>query len=205
MILTYKIEDNIDFYKEINDLESDNDTILNDEEICLLSNDKLQRNYIELNCGHKFNYTSLINEVCSYKFNYNVYNKNVKLYNTMCPYCRKYTKGLIPYIPTEYSVKIKYVNTPIKFCFKNKICTYNNYYNNSCNENAFDSNYGTYCNKHYNIIDKYKNFINDYNWNNEMIFFYKKNKINDIKILLKNRNLKVSGNKIKLMERYFNL
>ena len=26
----------------------------------------------------------------------------------MCPYCRKYTKGLIPYIPTEYSVKIKY-------------------------------------------------------------------------------------------------
>ena len=38
-----------------------------------------------------------------------------------------------------------------------------------------------------------------------MIFFYKKNKINDIKILLKNRNLKVSGNKIKLMERYFNL
>ena len=61
MILTYKIEDNIDFYKEINDLESDNDTILNDEDICLLSNDKLQRNYIELNCGHKFITTYFIN------------------------------------------------------------------------------------------------------------------------------------------------
>jgi hypothetical protein len=205
MNFSYKIEDNIDFYKEINNLDSDSDNECF-ENVCLLSNSKLNKNYIELNCGHKFNYISLINEVCSFKFKSNIYNKSKvdKLYDTMCPYCRKYTKGLIPFIPSEYNIKIKYVNTPIKYCFKNKNCMYNNYYNNKCDLNAYDSEFGTYCNKHHKVIEKNKSFINKDNWNDEMIFFYMNNKVNDIKLLLKEKKLKVSGKKNVLVERYFN-
>lgn len=204
MNISYKLEDNIDFYKEINNIDTDSDND-NDDNKCLLSNNKLTKNYITLNCGHKFNYISLINEVCSFKFNSNVYShKQIKLYDTMCPYCRIYTKGLIPYIHTEYNIKIKYVNSPLKYCFKNKNCFYNNFYNYKCNNNAYDTHYGTYCNKHQNIIEKHILFIKDHNWTHNMIFFYINNKINDIKNLLKSNNLKISGKKNILVERYFN-
>ena len=207
MNFTYNIEDNIDFYKEINTLDSDSDSDSKFDDICLLTNDKLKSNYIELTCGHKFNYTALINEVFHYKFKSNIYNKHKdkNLNDTMCPYCRKYTKGLLPYIPTEYDMKIKYVNSPLKFCFKNRKCMYNNYYFNMCNNNAYESSNGIYCTKHHSIIKKNISLINNNKWNHKMVFFYYNNKVNDIKLLLKEKNLNITGKKSKLVERYFNL
>lgn len=212
MNITYNYDDDIDFYKEINDEHDidNNDSVflmdLSSNDLCLLSKTKLQPNYIKLSCGHKFNYVALINEMYHYKHaNQNYYNniKQNNLYNTLCPYCRKYTLGVLPYIPSLYKNKIKYVNTPVNMRFINHKCNYNNYINNSCNENGIETPNGTYCSKHIKNINKYNNYIVNDNWNDEMIFFLVSNKVNIIKELLKEKGLILKGNKKKLVERYF--
>ena len=39
------------------------------EETCLISDDLLEDNYITLNCGHKFNYDSIYNQIKTSKIN----------------------------------------------------------------------------------------------------------------------------------------
>ena len=58
--MSYIIEDNIDFYDM---LYNDNHEILNDDNVCLISNNKLDDNHIKLFCGHTFNYESLYKEI----------------------------------------------------------------------------------------------------------------------------------------------
>ena len=58
----YIIEDDIDFYKELN-MSSDN----NLNNTCLITNEPLGKNKITLPCNHSFNYLPLYKEVCKQK------------------------------------------------------------------------------------------------------------------------------------------
>ena len=49
------------------------------DNICLISNDKLEVNYITLGCGHKFNYLDLYNEVVYQKTKKILDNNNLKI------------------------------------------------------------------------------------------------------------------------------
>lgn len=96
----YNIENNINFFEELCKKLDENED--NDEEnnICLITNDKLVDKYVKLNCGHKFNYIPLYNDLVNYKFKYvNMESHSNKLkYNEIrCPYCRSKQVGLLPY------------------------------------------------------------------------------------------------------------
>jgi hypothetical protein len=145
----YIMEENIDFWKEIND-DNENDTeptksenknenenqekeIKKEEAICLLTQEPLENTYIELDCHHKFNYMPLFNELKKqkdYLLNPHLqqYQKThahyryyvfVPPYKIKCPYCRVETNGILPFIPTLVNEQIKYINDPPQYSIKN--------------------------------------------------------------------------------------
>ena len=63
--MKYIIEDNINFFDELNSDDCDpNNT-------CLIENKPLVDNFITLSCGHKFNYLPIYNEIIKQKTKYN--------------------------------------------------------------------------------------------------------------------------------------
>ena len=154
----YKIEDNINFFDELNKIEDAD----NNKDICLLSHQPLSDNYVTLPCNHKFNYLDLYNEIYNLKhagFKYK-YCQNLSSETIRCPYCRKKYKQSLPFIPL-YNLPC---NKQI-FSNKNKLSLYNCAYKNKsgkhknelCNNcYAFKSQLGIYCNKHY--IQEHKKY-----------------------------------------------
>lgn len=74
------------------------DNCENDDEVCLISGDKLEKDFVTLPCKHKFNYEHIYNEVVNQKNNFNR-NEIVRLLKSeiKCPYCRTVHKYLLPY------------------------------------------------------------------------------------------------------------
>ena len=71
----------IDYFNHLleKDNTSDNNDLNSDDNICLISNNKLQDNYITLKCNHRFNYIEIYNEVYSQKINRILDNKFLKI------------------------------------------------------------------------------------------------------------------------------
>ena len=71
-----------------------------DDNICLISKDKLHPNHITLKCNHKFNYIPIYKEVLYQKTKSNTLYEVTKLnsYQIKCPYCRTITNKLLPFI-----------------------------------------------------------------------------------------------------------
>ena len=71
-----------------------------DNNICLISKDKLHPNHITLKCNHKFNYIPIYKEVLYQKTKSNTLYEVTKLnsYQIKCPYCRTITNKLLPFI-----------------------------------------------------------------------------------------------------------
>ncbi len=124
----YKIEDNIDFYKELyNSLDYDSDTETNIEtktNICQITGSELKDKYVTLECSHKFNYDALYTDICKQKFEFNSYTTDVLSINDLkrikdsnadyyikCPYCRNIQLELLPYYEELPFTKKYGVNT----------------------------------------------------------------------------------------------
>ena len=92
-------------------------------ETCLISGDKLEDNFVKLECNHKFNYKDIYNEVHKQKTQpwHSEINK-VKTTQLKCPYCRNIQTGLLPY-RDGYS-KVKYVNWPPSLMMLPDECSY---------------------------------------------------------------------------------
>ncbi len=204
--MNYIIEDNINFFDLLKDENNKNS-----ENICLISGNTLDNNYITLECSHKFNYVNLYNEIKQQKVIYNN-NDNVKLKINQfkCPYCRKIINNLIPYIPTFENIeKINGVNKPNKFCMKCNDCEWiyksGKQKNNTCKKSAFNTPFGFICETHWNLkkknLDK-QNFINNI-WNDELEKLYNKYTVREIKNILKEKNIVLSGNKKDLIYRFY--
>lgn len=119
--MKYKLENNIDFYKELynclyeNSNQNINDTTINDDNIenvilensintednlCLISNLPLEDNHVELKCGHKFNYDPIYKDIYNHKHKYNSMersNNKPRMNQLRCPYCRNIQNELLPY------------------------------------------------------------------------------------------------------------
>lgn len=168
--------------------------------LCLISNMILEHNYITLDCGHKFNYMPLYYELIYQKKKKILDNKNLKINEIKCPYCRKITKNLIPYYKYYDTNLISGVNFPEKYCMKINECGYikNNI---KCINSACKTKNGFLCNKHL-IYSK----INEDILNNiDKTFYenYKKTNIKELKEELRKYNLKLIGNKKDLIERLY--
>ena len=99
----YSVEGGIDFftelYKSLDDEESNHKTE-EDNNKCLINNQLLTDKFIEMSCGHKFNYLPLYYDILNHKNKFNVLEGSatrLKRNEIRCPYCRKRQTGLLPY------------------------------------------------------------------------------------------------------------
>ena len=129
----YIIEGNINFYDELYNTQDDNNDDT-DNNLCLITQLPLIDKYVELNCGHKFNYEPLYNDIFNHKMNLNNMEKKLlKTYQLRCPYCRNIQNSLLPYyidLPFKKIIGVNFFNyaTELKknYCFSmdNGICEY---------------------------------------------------------------------------------
>ena len=206
--MNYIIEDNIDFYKELKNNDDNDDK--NDSK-CLLTQQILTENYITLPCKHTFNYIPLYNEVCN-KLVSNNYDSD-KLHNNeiRCPYCRTKFDKLLPYINYDGVDKQYGVNWPEKESMKHMDCgwTYKSGKQKGelCKKNAYQKGIDIYCYIHWIMLkNKNKSIITDNTaiWTNEMETLFKANTIIDLKKILKDKGLLLSGTKKTLVYRIIN-
>ena len=96
----------------------------NDENICLISKEKLHPNHITLSCKHKFNYIPIFKEISYQKNKSNTSFEITKLSHNeiKCPYCRRITNKLLPYIPYPSVKQLRYVNSPDELCMSAMKC-----------------------------------------------------------------------------------
>tara|TARA_B110000008_G_C16971302_1_gene564006 strand:+ start:2679 stop:3332 length:654 start_codon:yes stop_codon:yes gene_type:complete len=114
-------------FNELLSKDSDNEE---NNDVCLISGEKLLPDHICLPCNHSFNYISLYNEVKKQKlsflpktsFSY-LETQRLRKNQIKCPYCRKVVNGILPR-HNNFPMLI-YVNFPKKL-------VYNGFYKNQC-------------------------------------------------------------------------
>lgn len=95
--MKYLIEDDLNLYDLLQQKEDEN---CNEEKnVCLITGDDLVDKYVVMECGHKFNYLPLYNDLRYHKYELNSSELSGKLcYNEIrCPYCRTKTFQLLPF------------------------------------------------------------------------------------------------------------
>ena len=123
---------------------------------CLISSTPLNAFHVVLECGHKFNYEPLYQEVLRQKGRIGMHNYYEKIgtHQIKCPYCRTMTNQ--PYIgPHPLIKRLSGVNSPAHVCMPGIACS-------RCKANAFyehDSN--LYCLRHYNCALKAKSKVSN--------------------------------------------
>jgi len=177
-----------------------NENIEEEEEVCLITNEKLEENNIKLCCGHKFNYMSLYNEVVYQKTRKLLDNSQLKLNEIKCPYCRRITGKLLPFYK-YYSVKpIRGVTCTEVDSIKLYECEHIKN-GKKCLKSGCKTGNGILCNKHLT----YKKADEEIIKNMEDCFYktYKKKNLKDLKEELRNYKLKISGKKEELINRLY--
>ena len=113
----YTIEGGIDFFAELYksfDEEENNHKTEEDNKLCLITKEKLTTNFVEMSCGHKFNYLPLYYDIVNHKKKFNNLegtSTKLKQNEIRCPYCRKKFEGVLPYYEELGLEKINGVNT----------------------------------------------------------------------------------------------
>lgn len=111
----YNIEGGINFFDELyKSLDDENDIITDDSNICLISNKPLIDKFVELKCGHKFNYVELYKDLVNHISKFNSLegtNSRLKPNEIRCPYCRSKQMELLPYYEELGLKEVPGVNT----------------------------------------------------------------------------------------------
>jgi len=112
----YNIEGGIDFFLELYkslDIEENDQKTEEDNNVCLITNQQLEDKFVKLDCGHKFNYIPLLNDIKNHKQKFNHMeggNTKLKTNEIRCPYCRNKQVGVLPYYEELEAKKINGVN-----------------------------------------------------------------------------------------------
>lgn len=166
----YIIEDDIDFFKELSNLnenENENkiidtkynetDELNNNEKMCLIEYKPLTEYYIKLPCNHFFNYKPLFREIYNQKTQKNHYSMdNLKKYQIKCPYCRTKHNNVLPYYKDmeDFNTKIIGVNWPMKLAIKSNYCQYKFKSGKRKNQLCNIQTSGEYCLCHARLVKK---------------------------------------------------
>lgn len=218
--ITYKT--NLNFYEQLNNDDDEEENV----DRCLISNLPLDQTKIEFKCGHKFNYYYIFKEIFNIKkTNNNVFpNEKLGHINIKCPYCRTtYNQLLPPPFDISDTQELNWINSPNKWCMPIK-----------CNKEICNSKKiyvtprGYYCKRHYTFLKNDKNIDgscgkNKSESNNEQEYIFDKVKIsnndtlhplwksythykvNELKTILRDKGMKVSGTKAVLISRLLNI
>lgn len=202
------------FYDILLEELSHNPNNSNQDDICLITKEPLQDNFITLDCGHKFNYLSLYNELLKQKTNSNYFEiVNIKINETKCPYCRQITPKILPYIDMNGVKIVKGVTSPKTYSMKLNDCEWI-FLNGKkkgvqCKCSAIKTENGVYCKLHETMVLKKKSISsNELNLSSatseELTNICKKYTISTLKFFLRSFKLKVTGCKTDLIERLVN-
>ena len=188
----YKIDKEL-FSKILNDSDLDEE-----EELCLITNEKLENNSIKLLCGHKFNYEALYNEIVYQKTRKLLDNAQLKCNEVKCPYCRTITGKLLPFYK-YYSVKqVRGVTYPEEYCMKIVECEHEKN-GKKCSKAGCKTEKGVFCNKHLPMTKIEEEILK--NEKVDVFKYYKRKKVNELKKILSLNKCKVGGNKEQLINR----
>lgn len=187
-----------------NELLQDESMDVSSNEKCLISNEDLESNYIKLDCGHKYNYLDLYNEIVYQKTKKILDNNRLKINEMKCPYCRNITNKLLPFYKYYNVNYIRGVNGPSNFTINLNKCEYivknkQTKMKDSCNASACITKNGMFCNKHFKYTKREEDLLNDYNV--EKYKYLNKMNVTQLKEELKKYKLKVCGVKKELVER----
>ena len=111
-MVKYNKEGGLDFYAELYkslDIEEAEE----DENKCLITNQPLTDKYVTMECGHKFNYIPLFNDLVNHKTKFNFMEGTFSKLTTneiRCPYCRTKQNYLLPYYQEFGLAKVNGVN-----------------------------------------------------------------------------------------------
>jgi hypothetical protein len=170
-------------------------------ELCLISNLPLTCNFVELKCGHKFNYGPLYKDIFNHKRKFNNMEQiktKLKQNQIRCPYCRNVQDELLPYYdnfgyPKEHG---------INFYDANK-SNYVDYYidsNNQCQFQIVDMTSTVNTNiqqcKHYGYV--HSSLKSKYNNCNKYCYTHKLAIVQEIKANEKKEKMKKLEEKTKL-------
>jgi len=157
----YNIEGGIKFYEELYKMLDHEES--NNNDVCLITDEKLTENFVTLDCGHKFNYLPLFNDILNHKKKFNsLESKHLNNEQIRCPYCRNKQNKLLPYYENMGIKKVTGVNSlpqpPPGFI--NGVCNFYDpfdLYIGKCSSHVLllELNNKTYCGSHYNLM-KYK-------------------------------------------------
>jgi hypothetical protein len=153
------LNDDIDFYAELN---KDSDDEISDENMCLLTNLPLDKNFIKLPCSHEFNFYPLYKEVYRQKTWSSTSHLNIdklNLHQIKCPYCRQKHDFLLPHVRINKDMKFcQGVNSPQKFCMDFHKCHYifktGKNKGHICSKHAYYDVNGCYCLAHHKNLPK---------------------------------------------------
>ena len=112
----YNIEGGVDFFAELYkslDVEESEEKTEEDKNKCLITNQELTDKHVTMDCGHKFNYIPLYNDIMNHKKKFNNMEGTHSKLNAneiRCPYCRKKQKHLLPYYEELGLAKVNGVN-----------------------------------------------------------------------------------------------
>ena len=115
-MVKYNIEGGLDFYAELYkslDIEEGEEKTEEDENKCLITNQPLTDKYVTMECGHKFNYIPLFNDLVNHKTKFNFMEGTFSKLTTneiRCPYCRTKQNYLLPYYEEFGLAKVNGVN-----------------------------------------------------------------------------------------------
>ena len=142
MATNYIIEGNIDFFQELyksldtEELDENKDKNENNEfaihsNVCLITNQPLENNFVKMKCGHKFTYIPFYKYFINYKQKFNLMEnakQKLDINEIRCPYCRFKQSELLPYYEDMKGIKkINGINNEYikpKLDIKNPFCCY---------------------------------------------------------------------------------
>lgn len=158
----YQVEDDLDlnFFEALKTMQQKPTASLHnadnaDDDACLITNEPLNSFHVALQCGHKFNYEPLYQEVLRQKGRLGIHNyqEKIEANQIKCPYCRSMTNQLLPYVGHHPTVKrLVGVNAPASMCMQGVKC-----HVDACHANAFyEHGNRLHCLRHYKIALKSK-------------------------------------------------
>jgi hypothetical protein len=172
--MNYIIEDNVNFFDQINgDIDDD---CSDGQDKCLITYEPLLSDFVKMECGHKFNYVPLFNDVLNHKMKYNALEKSLgKLkYNEIrCPYCRNKQTTMLPYYEDKGFERVNGVNfLGATKCYGGVLCAHKhvNLDFNSMLPESDQNAKMVQCTSTFT----YKIFANKYNDNNYYCYYHTK-------------------------------
>ena len=198
--MNYILEDEFDFFKELNDKKNAIIDTSNDNK-CMISHLPLIYNSVTLPCKHSFNYLPLYTELCLHNNNKNI----------TCPYCREVSQKFIPFIPLPNVKKRFGVNYPPDKCLPAPECSFilkmGTRKGMKCGRGGVINEEGVFCMKHQHHIKETDTADNNeptsIKWTDAMDQLSKEKSVIELKQMLREKGLKVGGVKKDLVKRLF--